>query len=538
MTDNFNELLFENDARQKLLVGATKLTKAVKSTLGPKGRNVIIQRSNHEQLVTKDGVTVAESITLKDKFENLGAQLVREVATRTSETAGDGTTTATVLAHTLLTNGNALINEGHDPVMLKRGMEIALSDITQVLQQHSTEISSFIEVEHIGTISANNDKIIGSIIANAMREVGKEGVITIEESNNFETRLEIVQGIRFDRGYASHFFITNLEREEVVFSEPLILITNKKFTKMAELVPILEGIARLDRELLIVAGDIEGEALNALVINKVRGAIKVCAVRAPSFGEQREKLLKDLATVTGAKYFDVNTDKDFTAQFDVDALGSARRIIVSKSTTTIVDGACTQENLNNRINLLKEQLSQENLVEREIESLKYRIAALSGGIAIIKVGAFTELELKEKVARIEDALNATQAAVDEGIVKGGGLALLTISNELQMRDYDANDDPSLTEGRKLVIQSCRAPFEQINKNAGFDPLVIQEKLNKENFDGFNTLTGEYVNMYDAGIIDPTKVERCALENAVSVTSLLLTTDTLITTEKCLISTQI
>jgi len=531
MINNFNELLFEDDARSKLLSGATKLTKAVKSTLGPKGRNVVIQRSDQSQLVTKDGVTVAESIVLEDKFENLGAQLVREVATRTSETAGDGTTTATVLAHDLLMNGNKLIDQGHDPVMLKRGMDMALIDVTQALQEQSTEISSYTEVEHVGTISANNDKVIGSVIANAMREVGKEGVITIEESNNFETRLEIVQGIRFDRGYASHFFITNPEREEAVFAEPLILVTNKKFTKMAELVPILEGSVKLGRELLIVAGDIEGEALNALVINKMRGAIKVCAVRAPSFGEQREKILQDLAVITGARYFDDNIDKDFTADFDPEALGTARRIIVSKSTTTVVDGSCNEEALSNRITLLKEQLNQDGLADREVESLKYRIAALSGGIAVIKVGAFTEAELKEKVARIEDALNATQAAVDEGIVKGGGLALLTIANDLSEKDYDVGDDKSLCAGHQLVIKSCKAPFTQINRNAGHNSKEIERRLKnkqkRDNFDGFNTLTGKYVNMYDAGIIDPTKVERCALENAVSVTGLLLTTDTLI-----------
>ena len=521
------ELLFGSEARSKLLAGATKLAQAVSATLGPRGRNVIIERLGDKPLVTRDGATVAEHILVEDKFENLGASLLREAAQRTAELAGDGTSTSTVLALSLLANGQKAIDSGIDPILLKHGMELALKDVTSELQKLSNRVTNFKEIENVGSISANNDKLIGSLIATAMEKVGREGVITIEATNNFETKLELVQGMKFDKGYISQHFVTNTERLETVFDNALIFVTNKKFSTMSELLPLLEAAARNDKELFIIANDVDGEALNALIVNKLRNALKVCAVRAPAFGDTQKQILQDIAVLTGGHFFDADIEKDFivNAANDLKQLGRARRVIAAKHSTTIVDGEGTQEAIIEKIKQLKTQLETEQS-DRDIELLRMRIASLSGGVAVIRVGAYTEAELKEKLARIEDALSATKAAVDEGIVCGGGLALYRIAQKLKLTDGYAN-----MYGYNLVIDACEEPFRKINLNAGQDPDVLLGTINVDNEkSGYNTLTGIFTNnMFDEGIIDPAKVERCAVENAVSAACLLLTTDTLITT---------
>lgn len=521
------KLLFGNEARDKLLAGATKLAKAVSSTLGPRGRNVIIEKPGDKPLCSRDGASVAEHILLEDKFENLGASLLREATQRTAELAGDGTSTSTVLALSLLSNGQAAINDRIDPILLKQGMELALNDVISELQKLSNRVTNFKEIENVGSISANNDKLIGSLIATAMEKVGREGVITIEATNNFETKLELVQGMKFDKGYISQHFVTNPERLETVFDNALIFITNKKFLAMNELLPLLEAAARNDKELFMIANDVEGEALNALIVNKLRNTLKVCAVRAPAHGETQKQMLQDIATLTNGHFFDVDIEKDFitSAASNLQQLGKARRVVAAKHSTTIVDGEGTQEAIIEKIRQLKVQLETEQS-DREIELLRLRIASLSGGVAVIKVGAYTEVELREKLARIEDALNATKAAVDEGIVCGGGLALYRIAQKLKQTSGYVN-----TCGYRLVIDACEEPFRKINMNAGLDPNTLLSIINFDNEkSGYNTLTGVFTNnMFDEGIIDPTKVERCAIENAVSAACLLLTTDTLITT---------
>lgn len=523
------KLLFGKEARDKLLAGATTLARAVSATLGPRGRNAIIEKLNDKPLVSRDGASVAAHILLEDKFENLGASLLREATQRTAELAGDGTSTSTVLALSLLVNGQNKMGDGIDPILLKHGMELALKDVVSELQKLSSRVTNFKEIEHVGSISANNDKLIGSLIATAMEKVGREGVITIEATNNFETKLELVQGMRFDKGYISQHFVTNTERLETVFDNALCFITNKKFSTMNELLPLLEAAARNDKELFIIANDVESEALNALIVNKLRNTLKVCAVRAPSFGETQKQILQDIAVLTNGHFFDADIEKDFILKVasDLQSLGKARRIVVAKHSTTIVDGEGTQEAIIERIRQLKVQLETEQS-DREIEFLKLRIASLSGGIAVIRVGAYTEAELTEKLARIEDALSATKAAVDEGIVCGGGLALYRIAQKLKI---DRADRCSDTHGYKLVVDACEEPFKKINVNAGLDPQVLLSVIQLDDEkSGYNTLTGIFTNnMFDEGIIDPTKVERCAIENAVSAACLLLTTDTLIAT---------
>ena len=530
----FNEILYELDAQNKLLNGATKLTKAVKSTLGPRGRNVIIENDN-TQLITKDGVTVARSIKLEDKFENIGAKLVSEVAIRTNDIAGDGTTTAIVIAHALLSEGQKLINEEKcDPIALKEGMDKALLAVVDELKEMKVDISSFKEIAQVGTVSANNDKLIGKIIADAMEAVGKEGIITIEDSNNFETKLEIVDGVRISNGFISHYFATNQSRMETVFENPLIFITNKKISSMHEIVPLLENVAKLNKQLFIVAGDIDSEALSTLIINNVRGILKVCAIRAPFFGEKQSKILEDLASLTGGTFFDSDVQTDFS-QIDPNTLGSARRIIVSKDSTTMIDGSGDSDVILERVNSLKEEL-QNTTASYDIETIHQRLANLTGGVAIIKVGAYTGTELREKASRIEDALNATRAAVQEGIVPGGGLALFKISEKIKVHDFlDKNivNKNDFKKGFNLVIIACKAPFFQIIENAGHNPQEVKNRIikNKNISFGFNSRTGEYIDLYTEGIIDPSKVKRCALENAVSVAGLLLTTNAIIVTRK-------
>jgi chaperonin GroEL len=510
----YNEMLHELEARQKLLVGAKKLAKAVSSTLGPKGRN---------------GITVANSIVLQNKFENIGAQLLREAGQSTNDKCGDGTTSSIVIASALLSGGQDLITLNNEPLDIKRGIEKALTDVVVELKRITTQITSFKEVAQIGVISANNDKVIGDIIANAMEQVGKEGVITIEMSSDADTKLEIVDGVRFNQGFQSHYFVTNQERHECIFENPLIFISNKHFRAMHEVTPLLEYVAKKQKPLFLICSDIDGEALNTLIINHARGIIKACAVIAPSFGDKKKLLLEDFAILTGAVFQDVDINSDIVGMLQDNAFGTARKVIASKNTTTIVEGRCNDDVLNQRIETLKAQIENTNDTFT-LEGLRERLANLTGGIAIVKVGAHTEIELVEKIARIEDALNATHAAVSEGIVPGGGLALLYAAHKLN-RNIE-NIDLKLKSGYKLLLNACEEPFKRIIINAGYDIdniyNIVQEHLMNEDLTyGFNSLTGEFVNMIEQGIIDPCMVERTALENAVSVVGLLLTTNTLV-----------
>ena len=517
------EIRFSEDARSHILTGVNTLANAVKVTLGPKGRNVVIEKSFGAPLITKDGVTVAKEVEVENKFENMGAQMVKEVASKTNDDAGDGTTTATVLAQAIFREGSKFVTAGHNPMQIKRGIDKAVDAMRTELEKLSKPVKEQKEVAQVGTISANNDPEIGTMIAEAMEKVGKEGVITIEESKTAETFCDVVEGMQFDRGYLSPYFVTNPERMEAVLEDTFVLIYDKKISTMKDLVPTLEGVARAGKPLLIIAEDIDGEALATLVVNKLRGTLQVTAVKAPGFGDRRKEMLEDIATLTGGMVISEDTGMKLE-QATVENLGQAKRIVVDKDNTTIVDGAGEKANIDGRVNTIRKQI-EESSSDYDIEKLKERLAKMAGGVAVIHVGAPSEVEMKEKKARVEDALNATRAAVEEGIIAGGGTALLRASKVLDTLKIDDADQ----YGVKIIRRACEEPLRQISTNAGLDGAIVVERVrtNDETTFGYNALVDEYTDLVAAGVIDPVKVVRCALENAASVASLMLTTETMI-----------
>lgn len=516
------EIRFNEDGRNAILRGVNALADAVKVTLGPKGRNVIIEKSFGSPLITKDGVSVAKEIELENKFENMGAQLVKEVASKTSDVAGDGTTTATVLAQAIYRQGAKLVAAGHNPMELKRGIDKSVEVIVAELQKISKPIKDHKEIAQVGTISANNDKTIGDIIAEAMEKVGKEGVITVEEAKAMETSLETVEGMQFDRGYLSPYFVSDAERMEAALENALILIYDKKISNMKDMLPILEQTAKSGRPLMIIAEDIEGEALATLVVNKLRGVLNVCAVKAPGFGDRRKAMLEDIAILTGGKV--ISEEMGFKLEnATMDMLGRAKRIVVDKDNTTIIDGDGADADIQGRVKQIRAQI-EDTTSDYDREKLQERLAKLVGGVAVIKVGAATETEMKEKKARVEDALHATRAAVDEGIVPGGGVAYLRALTALDGLKLDAEQQFGVT----IVKSALESPIRQIAENAGIDASIVVDKVkNGKDAFGFNAADDSYVDMLDAGIIDPTKVSRCALQNASSVAGLMLTTECMI-----------
>jgi chaperonin GroEL len=517
------EIAFHQGAREAILRGVQILAEAVAVTLGPKGRNVVIDKSFGSPTITKDGVTVAKEIEVEHRFENMGAQMVREVASQTSDKAGDGTTTATVLARAIYEEGLKLVSAGHNPMDLKRGIDRAVELVVSELQKLSKPTQGKKEIAQVGTISANGDTTIGNIIAEAMEKVGKEGVITVEEAKGLETTLDVVEGMQFDRGYVSPYFVTNPDRMEAVLEDPYILITEKKVSAMADLIPVLEGIARSGKPLLIVAEDIEGEALATLVVNKLRGTLHVCAVKAPGFGDRRKEMLKDLATLTGGEVVAEELGIKLE-QLTLEELGRAKRVTVDKENTTIVDGEGTRADIEGRIKQIRAQI-EETTSDYDREKLQERLAKLVGGVAVIHVGAATETEMKEKKARVEDALHATRAAVEEGIVPGGGVAYLRALSALKSLDVPEGDQRF---GVQIVRKALEYPARRIAENAGWDGAVVIAKITegKGSF-GFNAQTEAFEELEPAGVIDPTKVSRTALQNAASVASLLLTTEAMV-----------
>ena len=516
------EIKYDHIARDLVLKGVNTLADAVKITLGPKGRNVILEKSFGSPLVTKDGVTVAKEIELEDKFENMGAQMVREVASKTSDTAGDGTTTATVLAQAIYREGSKLVAAGHNPMDLKRGIDQAVETAVKELKNLSKPTQDQKEICQVGTISANNDETIGNIIAEAMNKVGKEGVITVEEAKSMETTLDIVEGMQFDRGYSSPYFVTDAERMECELEEPYILMYEKKISTMRDLLPILEQIAKMGKPILIIAEDIEGEALATLVVNKLRGTLKCAAVKAPGFGDRRKAMLEDIAVLTGGTAL----TEDLGIQLEkitLNDLGSAKRVTIDKDNTTIIDGAGEKSKLEGRVKTIRAQI-EETKSDYDKEKLQERLAKLIGGVAVINVGAATETEMKEKKARVEDALNSTRAAVEEGIVPGGGVALLRVIPALDKLKLE--DDQQF--GVNIVKRALEEPIRWIANNAGHEGSIVVDKVKKEKGAyGFNAQSEKYQDLIQAGIVDPTKVTRCALQNAASVASLLLTTEALV-----------
>ncbi|QLA18463.1 chaperonin GroEL [Desulfolutivibrio sulfoxidireducens] len=514
------EILFDARARERLKKGVDKLANAVKVTLGPKGRNVVIEKSFGSPIITKDGVTVAKEIDLEDKFENMGAQMVKEVASKTSDVAGDGTTTATILAQAIYSEGVKLVAAGRNPMAIKRGIDKAVEAIVGDLETLAKPTRDQKEIAQVGTISANSDATIGNIIAEAMNKVGKEGVITVEEAKGLETTLEVVEGMQFDRGYLSPYFVTDPEKMVCELDEPLILINEKKISSMKDLLPVLEQVAKMSKPLLIVAEDVEGEALATLVVNKLRGTLQVVAVKAPGFGERRKAMLEDIAVLTGGQC--VSEDLGLKLEnMTLQSLGKAKRLIVDKENTTIVDGSGDPEKIKARVKQIRAQID-ETTSSYDREKLQERLAKIVGGVAVINVGAATETEMKEKKARVEDALNATRAAVEEGIVPGGGVALVRCDKSLG-KLKSADDDEQA--GIQIVRRAIEEPLRQIAQNAGFEGSIVVAKVkdSKEGM-GFNAATGEYEDLIKAGVVDPKKVTRIALQNASSVASLLLTTE--------------
>ncbi|UJR81146.1 chaperonin GroEL [Sandaracinus amylolyticus] len=516
------EILYDTTARDRILAGVNTLANAVKVTLGPKGRNVVIEKSFGAPTVTKDGVTVAKEIELADKFENMGAQMVREVASKTSDVAGDGTTTATVLAQAVYREGSKMVAAGHNPMELKRGIDAAVAAITEELKKLSKPTKDPKEIAQVGTISANGDETIGKILAEAMEKVGKEGVITVEEAKGLETTLDVVEGMQFDRGYLSPYFVTDPERMEAILEDAYILISEKKISNMKDLLPVLEAIARQQKPLLILSEDVEGEALATLVVNKLRGTLHVAAVKAPGFGDRRKEMLKDIAILTGGEV--VSEELGIKLEnVTLNDLGRAKRVRIDKENTTIVDGVGAKDAIKGRIETIKKQI-EDTTSDYDREKLQERLAKLVGGVAVIKVGAATEVEMKEKKARVEDALHATRAAVEEGIVPGGGVALL--------RAQSALDGLKLTDeqavGVRIVRRAIEEPLRQISANAGVEGSIVVDKVKngKAGF-GYNAARDSYEDLISAGVIDPTKVVRTALQNASSVASLMLTTEALI-----------
>jgi chaperonin GroEL len=516
------EIRYDQKAREALLKGVNTLADAVKVTLGPKGRNVILDKSFGSPTVTKDGVTVAKEIELEDKFENMGAQMVKEVASKTSDVAGDGTTTATVLAQAIYREGSKLVAAGHNPMELKRGIEKGVETVNEELKKLSKPTKEQKEISQVGKISANNDETIGNIIAEAMAKVGKEGVITVEEAKSMETTLDIVEGMQFDRGYISPYFVTNPEKMEAVLEDALILINEKKISNMKDLLPVLEQIAKMGKPLLIIAEEIEGEALATLVVNKLRGTLKCAAVKAPGFGDRRKAMLEDIAILTGGQMISEEMGVKLES-ISLKDLGKAKRITIDKDNTTIVEGAGDSKGIEGRVKMIRAQI-EETTSDYDREKLQERLAKLVGGVAVINVGAATESEMKEKKARVEDALNATRAAVEEGIVPGGGVAFL--------RTLPALEKIKLPEaqqfGLNILKKALEEPIRWIAMNAGFDGSIVVEKVKNEKGNmGFDAQNEEYTDMVKAGIIDPTKVVRTALQNASSVAALLLTTEAMV-----------
>ena len=517
------ELKFDQDARTKILAGVNILTDAVKATLGPKGRNVILEKSFGSPTVTKDGVTVAKEVELEDKFENMGAQMVKEVASKTSDTAGDGTTTATVLAQALYREGYKVVAAGANPMDVKRGIDIAVEEVVKELKKLSKPTKEQKEISQVGTISANNDETIGNVIAEAMNKVGKEGVITVEEAKAMETSLDIVEGMQFDRGYLSPYFVTDPEKMEADLEEAYVLLHEKKISNMKDLLPLLEQIAKSGKPFVIIAEDVEGEALATLVVNKIRGTLRCAAVKAPGFGDRRKAMLEDIAILTGGRVIteDIGLKLENVGVGD---LGQAKRITIDKDNTTIVEGKGEKSALEGRVKQIRTQI-EETTSDYDREKLQERLAKLVGGVAVINVGAATETEMKEKKARVEDALNATRAAVEEGIVPGGGVAYLRCLpalENLKVGDHDREI------GVKIVRRALEEPARQIIQNAGLEGSVVVEQLKKEKgAQGFDAAKEQYTDLFKAGIIDPTKVVRLALQNAASVASLMITTQAVV-----------
>ena len=518
------ELRFSQEARAAILNGVNTLADAVKVTLGPKGRNVVIEKSFGAPNVTKDGVTVAKEIELADKFENMGAQMVKEVASKTNDDAGDGTTTATVLAQAIYREGAKIVAAGHNPMELKRGIDKAVTAVVDELKKIAKPIKDQKEVAQVGAISANNDAEIGKLIAEAMEKVGKEGVITVEEAKTAETTLDVVEGMQFDRGYTSPYFVTNPERMEAIIDNPYILLFDKKISSMKDLLPILEKVVQRSKPLVIIAEDIEGEALATLVVNKLRGTLQIAAVKAPGFGDRRKEMMQDIATLTGGKV--ISEDMGHKLEMArLEDLGTAKKVTIDKDNTTIVDGAGKKADVEARVKQIRAQI-EETTSDYDREKLQERLAKLVGGVAVINVGAATEVEMKEKKARVEDALNATRAAVEEGVVTGGGTALLRASKVLEtLKGTNAEQQAGIT----IIKRAIEEPLRQIAANAGFEGSIVVDKImnNASSSFGFNALTEKYEDLLAAGVIDPAKVSRCALQNAASVASLMLTTETLI-----------
>jgi chaperonin GroEL len=517
------EIKFDQDARSKLLTGVNTLANAVRVTLGPKGRNVVLEKSFGSPTVTKDGVTVAKEIEIEDRFENMGAQMVKEVASKTSDNAGDGTTTATVLAQAIFREGSKLVVAGMNPMELKRGIEKAVESIVGELANMSKATRDSQEIAQVGTISANNDATIGAIISEAMEKVGREGVITVEEAKSMDTVLEVVEGMQFDRGYLSPYFVTDPERMESVVEEPMILLHEKKISNMKDLLPLLEQVARQGKPLVIVAEDIEGEALATLVVNKLRGTLNVAAVKAPGFGDRRKAMLQDMAVLTGGQVIAEELGLKLENVTTKD-LGKAKRIVIDKDNTTIIDGAGSKKDIEGRVNEIRKQV-EDTTSDYDREKLQERLAKLVGGVAVVKVGAATETEMKEKKARVEDALHATRAAVEEGIVSGGGVALLRAQKSLETLETDNEEQHA---GVSIVVRAIEEPLRRIAENAGIEGSIVVDKVkNAKGNQGFNAQTEEYEDLMKAGVIDPTKVVRTALQNAASVAALLLTTEAMV-----------
>jgi chaperonin GroEL len=521
------ELQFDTDARSKLKRGVDQLAEAVKVTLGPKGRNVVIDKKFGSPTVTKDGVTVAKEVELSDPIENMGAQMVKEVATKTSDLAGDGTTTATVLAQAIFREGLKNVTAGANPMELKRGIDRAVEAVVEQLKTLSVPSTGKKEITQVGTISANNDKEIGNLIAEAMEKVGKDGVITVEEAKGLETTLETVDGMQFDRGYLSPYFVTDPEKMEAVLDDPYILIHDKKISAMKELLPVLEKVAQSGRPMLIIAEDVEGEALATLVVNKLRGTLKVCAVKAPGFGDRRKEMLRDIAVLTGGQV--VSEELGFKLENStLNDLGRAKRVVVDKDNTTVVDGRGKENDIQGRINEIKAAV-EKSTSDYDREKLQERLAKLSGGVAVINVGAATETEMKEKKARVEDALHATRAAVEEGIVPGGGVAL--VRAQIGLDKIKGTDDEKI--GVEIVRRALEEPIRMIAQNAGAEGSIVvgRVKESKEKNFGYNAATDNYEDLVRAGVIDPTKVTRTALQNAASIAGLLLTTECVVVEKK-------
>jgi len=517
------DVKFHESARHKIVAGVNVLADAVKVTLGPKGRNVVLERSFGAPTVTKDGVSVAKEIELKDKFENMGAQMVKEVASKTSDTAGDGTTTATVLAQAIVQEGMKFVAAGMNPMDLKRGIDKAVNAIVAELKKLSKPCTTTKEIAQVGSISANSDADIGKIIADAMDKVGKEGVITVEDGSGLNNELEVVEGMQFDRGYLSPYFINNADKQQAILENPYVLLFDKKISNIRDLLPVLEQVAKAGKPLLIIAEEVEGEALATLVVNNIRGILKTCAVKAPGFGDRRKAMLEDIAILTGGTVIAEEVGLSLE-KATLNDLGQAKRIEVGKEETTIIDGNGDQKSIEARVKQIRTQI-EEATSDYDREKLQERVAKLAGGVALVKVGAATEVEMKEKKARVEDALHATRAAVEEGIVAGGGVALIRARSSLGKLKGDNTDQDA---GIKIVLRAVEEPLRQIAANAGDEPSVVVNKVveSKGNV-GYNAGTGEYGDLVEMGVLDPTKVTRCALQNAASVAGLILTTDAMV-----------